>query len=249
MTVQTGNRSHRTQFSEPLSLPREAFIEEYWDYQAGEHVLFAAPTQAGKTTLAFQLLGETATPELPAIVLVMKPRDPTVRKWVDHYKAEDGWREVKTWPPIARGKRSGYVLWPRHSFDIKRDNPELKKQMQQAIKDSYKRGNNILFADEIFGLTNELDLDDDVEAVWSRGSGMGAGVWAATQRPAHIPLLAYSSARHVFLANDPDRRDRIRFGEIGGVDPRFIEEIVKGLPKYHWLYIGRDGPVACIIQP
>jgi hypothetical protein len=77
---------------------------------------------------------------------------------------------------------------------------------------------------------------------------MGCGLWAATQRPAYIPLWGYSMAEHLFLANDPDRRARIRYGEIGGINPKFVETQVERLPKYHWLYIRRTGPAVCIVE-
>ena len=40
---------------------RHTFVNEVWDCQPGEHVLFTEPTQGGKTHLAFQLL-EKANP-------------------------------------------------------------------------------------------------------------------------------------------------------------------------------------------
>src|ERR1700744_4694362 len=57
-------------------IPRKDFCMNRWDYSPGQHVLFAGPTQrAGKTTLAFQLLEYTASPEMPAYVAVSKPSD------------------------------------------------------------------------------------------------------------------------------------------------------------------------------
>ena len=55
---------------------RPEFSQERWDYRAGQHVVFAGPTQNGKTQLAFCLLEYTATPDLPVFVAVSKPRDP-----------------------------------------------------------------------------------------------------------------------------------------------------------------------------
>jgi len=231
------------------SFPRDAFIEDYWDYSAGEHVTFLGPTQSGKTTLAYQLLGESATEKLPAIVLVMKPKDPVVTDWTKRYK----WKKVETWPPVdvpyVSPKRSGYVLWPKHSFDPDKDNPKLHREFRKAMLYCYEKGDRILFADELYGVDHELKLRDEVITIYSRGAAMGCGLWAATQKPSHIPLWAYSQAEHLFLANDPDKRARERYGEIGGIDPKFVEAQTLRLPKYHWLYIRRTGPVACIVEP
>jgi hypothetical protein len=242
-------RTRQPSFTRPESFPRDEFIRERFDYSAGEHVTFLAPTQQGKTTLAFELLEANATTDVPAVVLVQKPRDTVVRKWLEHLKSEQGWIRTQIWPPSPlRKKTRGYILWPSHKHDPDTDNPRIKAIFRRAILDCYKRGNRILFADETYGLSEELDLDDELIAVWSRGGGMGCGLWAATQRPAYIPLWGYSMAEHLFLANDPDRRARIRYGEIGGINPKFVEQQVERLPKYHWLYIRRTGPRVCIVE-
>jgi hypothetical protein len=118
---------------------------------------------------------------------------------------------------------------------------------RRALMGSYKRGNAVLFADEVYGLSKELRLDRELNAIWSRGRSMGCGLWASSQRPYAIPQWAYSSPEHIFLANDPDKRDRDRFREIGGVDPALVEEVTRTLPKFHWLYIRRTGPEMCIV--
>ena len=242
-------RTSRETFEPPVSFPRDEFIRERFDYKAGEHVTFLAPTQSGKTTLSFELLEETANVEVPAVVLVQKPRDSVVTRWLSHLKDNKAWVKTTTWPPNpVRKKAPGYILWPPHRHDPDTDNPKLKETFRRAILDSYKKGNRILFADETYGLSEELDLDKELIAVWSRGGGMGCGLWAATQRPAYIPLWGYSMAEHLFLANDPDRRARIRYGEIGGINPKFVETQVERLPKYHWLYIRRTGPAVCIVE-
>lgn len=226
----------------------EDFIGERFNYDRGQHVSFLAPTQAGKTTLAFRLLESISDNKRPAVVLVMKPRDPVVQKWLEHLK-QVGWKRVRSWPPITGTRAPGYIFWPSHSFDPKKDNPELETKFRKVILDCYRKGNRVLFADEIYGLTKELDLEDELAAIWSRGAGMGCGLWAASQRPYSVPQYMYSQAEHVFLAYTPDRRDRQRFSEIGGIEGRAVEEQVARLPKFHWLYIRRTGPEWCIVGP
>jgi hypothetical protein len=76
---------------------------------------------------------------------------------------------------------------------------------------------------------------------------MGAGFWGATQKPSHIPLWAYSQAEHLFLYNDPDKRARDRYGEIGGIDPDLLKYHVQRLAQYEWLYVRRADATVCII--
>lgn len=223
---------------------RREFLETYWRHNAGEHVTFLAPSQNGKTTFAFQLLMYTASPELPAYVLVMKPRDPTPAAWSRHL----GFIETPTWPPPKRWPwqqpPAGYTVWPPHTFIVDIDNPRLTAEFKRLLEYGYGRGNCIIFADEIYGMVAELGLTDQLIALWTRGGGMGAGLWGATQRPSGaqgkgVPGFMYSNAVHLFLSKDPDSRSRQRYGEIGGIDPKLVEAAVMKLRMYEFLYIHR----------
>jgi hypothetical protein len=130
----------------------------------------------------------------------------------------------------------------------------MSAEFAKAIQWAYQRGNCIIFADEVYGLIAELDgLTDDLIALWSRGGGMGTGLWTATQRPAGsaghgIPGFMYSNSTHLFFARDPDKKSRQRYGEIGGIDPQLIEAAVMSLRKYEFLYISKNGPFVCIVK-
>jgi hypothetical protein len=238
---------------------RGEFLRRRWRYKAGQHVALIAPTQDGKTTFGFQLLQVTAKPNLPALVLVMKPRDPTPAAWTRHL----GYPEVPSWPPRKRypwePQVSGHTLWPKHTFVVEVDNEHMSAEFAKALRWAYQRGNCIVFADEVYGLLAELDgLEDDLIALWSRGGGMGTGLWAATQRPAGsaghgVPGFMYSNSQHLFFGRDPDKRSRQRYGEIGGVDPKLVEAGVLSLRKFEFLHIDKGtadgGPYICIVGP
>jgi len=251
-------------------IDRGTFIRDIWDCQPGEHVLFSEPTQGGKSHLAFQLL--RATRHLrPPIALVMKPRDPCPAEWVKRL----GYREVTTWPPrpsFMNSKPPGYALWPKHEMSLEREslertNANLTNQFRRALLDTYRSGDRVVFADEIYGLLAELDLKDELLALWTRGSGMGASLWSATQKAsgttqASIPGHAFNSPTHFFLGKDGDKRARDRAAEIGsGIDPSFIADTIANLrihriptphgikPISEKLYLDRRGPFCCIIGP
>lgn len=229
-----------------VTVPRSEFIEERFQYFAGEHVTIIAPTTGGKTTLVYDLLSVVATPAVPAVSLVMKPRDPVVRR----YSRQLGFQIVRTWPPTPSPfkRPPGWTLWPRHRFDPDRDNQRLFDEFRRCVLDCYRRGNRTIFADEIAGLTGELGLQSITDTVWMRGASMGCGLWAATQRPRHVSLHAYTQAHHLLLSRTPDKRDRDRFSEIGGVDPDLVKSVVASLQKYQWLYIRRDDSAMCIVD-
>src|ERR1700722_3383022 len=98
---------------------RDHFCQYNWDYKPGQHVVFAGPTQrAGKTTLAFQLLEYTASPELPVYVAVSKPKN----KVTAEEGRRLGYRLVRDYPfppkikeYFKEGRPSGYLVWPEMS--------------------------------------------------------------------------------------------------------------------------------------
>lgn len=231
-------------------MSRQEFVDEVFapHYQAGQHVAILGPTQSGKTTLAYALLDRIASPRLPAIVLVMKPRDQVVTDW----SKLAGFRKTETWPPVmTRGvtrksggfgkKRRGWVFWPRHSLgDIRRDDRMLEREFRKVLTECYKKGNRIVFADEIVGLANDLNLEKELTAIWTRGASMGCGLWAAAQRPFHAPVVMYGSSEHVIIFKDGDKRSVDRYGEIGGVDKDAVARAVMSLRKHEFVYIGRN---------
>lgn len=227
---------------------RGEFLDRVWVYQAGEHVTFLAPTQNGKTTLALDLLERTATEELPAVVLMMKPRDKTTAKWLERV----AFRKITSWPQPPSiwhpRKPPGWVLWPRHTFDPDVDDPRHYAEFRRAILDCYKRGRRILFADETRSLERELGLSRELITIWTKGASMGCGLWGASQVPKFMSTEAYSQATHVFIGFTPEQRDQERFGEISGVDPYLVRHVVENLRRHEWLYIRQRDRVMCIIS-
>lgn len=237
-------------------IQREEFLSDYFDYQPGQHISVIGPTNiSGKSYLCHQLLDQAIkNTGLPAVSLVMKPRDRTVSEWSQKLQ----FKEISSWPPVKypwqRAPR-GYTLWPHQSqTDIGSDNAHLANEFRGAILDMYKKGDAIIFGDEVYGLCVECGLSQELTALWTRGQGMGVGLISATQKPSgttqgSIPSFVYNSPTWTFLSRDPDKRNRDRFSEIGGVDGHFIGDEVMKLRKYEFLCLHREGPYMCIVSP
>jgi hypothetical protein len=237
--------------ADAVKFDRDTFLTQVWDYQAGEHVTVLAPTTGGKTHLSFQLLGMSATPELPAVVMVMKPRDKATEQWtkkLDFLTVRD-WPPPKTKSLFRERPPRGWTVWPPHVYDPSIDDPRHRAVFRRVILDSYKKGNRILFADETYSLEEELELSTELRTVWTKGASMGCGMWAASQRPAYISKWAYQ-AHHLFLGKDPDEDTQRRLSEIGAaVDPGKVRYLIARLEKWEFLYINRDDAGMCIVGP
>jgi hypothetical protein len=253
---------------------RAEFKAERWDYQPTEHVFFCAPTQAGKTRWAYELLDATGLKK-PPVSLVMKPRDPTPAACTKRF----GWKEIQSWPPPARlpwqEKPPGYTLWPPHHLSsdpasLEATDQLLKAQFERVLMDAYRRGDQQVFVDEVWGLIADLDMGPVVNKLLTRGAGMGSGLWYATQKPggtvgAPLPGYLFNSPTHLFLGYDPVAGNRKRFAEIGGVNTSLVIETVGSLKTFpfatpggriahvsEWLYINKNGPAGgymAIIEP
>jgi len=250
----------------PLPLSRQEFLENYFRYEPGEHLLIVEPTGGGKTHLAYQLLGEAMrqNPGLSVVSLMPKPADPSTAAWA---RALD-LRETPEWPPRRRllsGKPAGHVLWPPHRMDLPpaQRREQIGSVLQAGIDSQYRRGRSITFVDDAHSAAVFMGLNEYLEELLVNGRAGGAAAWLALQKPSgsqatgSVSSFAYSSASHIFLGRDNDQRNIRRFGEIGGFDPGEVESIVRNLRLYRIgghtvsekLYLDQRGPYKALIGP
>lgn len=241
----------------PAVIPRLEFCQYYWDYKPGEHVVFAGPTQlAGKTTLAFQLLEYTATPQCPAFIAVSKPRDPVTEKEMKRL----GYRLVRDWPPEPKfkdmwgDKPAGYVIWPQFG-DMDKDVSNSAAITGRLLRDRYAKGvkgqKGILVCDDTVVKSKLLGLDREMTTHIAMAGAMDLGGWYFVQKPTdsgRAAIWAYGNSAHVFLSHEPDKRNRTRYDEIGGFESAQIAEIVRTLKPFQFLYIKRSGSRICIVD-
>ncbi len=237
-----------------VRFPREEFFADRFDYRPGQHVLAIGPTQrSGKTELLFTGLKSVMPTSLDITAFCMKPRDRTASAWTRALE----FRETGTWPPSRwpwQAAPPGTMLWPRHTFDPAVDDEHIEAEFRKAMLAGYKNGNTILFLDEIYGILAELGLARELNAILTRGMGMGCGAWMATQKPsgtqqAGMPGFVFNSPYHVFLAPDNVAANRKRYGELAGdFDPREIEDItLHELRPFEFLYLETAHGYKCIV--
>lgn len=212
---------------------------DYWRkaWRQGEHVTYVGPTGSGKTTLAVELLDARSY----VVALATKPADDTM----DRLIKSRGFRKIKTWPPV-RGDR--VVLWP--PFRGRQDLLAQQEQMSAALDGAFAEGSWTIFADELWYLCQVLRLEDHLRLIWTQGRSLGVTLVGGTQRPAHVPLLAYDQATHLFFFRDNDETNLRRIGGLGGLHSGLIRRTVAALPKHVALYVNtRTGQLVTTQAP
>lgn len=228
------------------------FISEFvpWDdfyrlmkWRQGEHVTVLAPTEGGKTTLMLNLLapvGKRPKRDGFVIVAATKRRD----EQIDSLKHR-GFYET-------RGM--DYMLWDRtkHLFRPPLESlSDLGQQREFArlLETVFRQGRITLYADEVRYLTDTLRLRRHMEILWLQGRALRITIIAGTQRPAWVPLEAYSQAKHLFFGRSTDERDLKRVSDIGGgIDRDVLRRDIRRLPMFQFLYVNTKTDEMCRTQ-
>lgn len=232
-------------------IPLDTFIADYWTPMPGEHTALIGPNGHGKTTVGLRLLAKAHElhPHVRGVALAMKPdkgpksegRKATGDRTVARLTRALGGRIARRWPPPLlwpwQHEPAFWAYWPRHTMDPHQDLPAHQEAFAACLLESYKKGDRWVFMDEAYSLSNELKLDTEMVTLWTKGRSMNVGVFAATQRPAHVPLWFYSESKHFFLWAMTDGAAYDRLKEIGNVDPQLIRSALSTLGKHECLYL------------
>lgn len=250
-----------------LELDREEWLDTYFDYNPGEHVVIIEPTGGGKTTLAYQMVSEVLRryPDLTFATMMPKPSDPSTVRW----SAAIGLRETPVWPPqrkLFAARPAGHVLWPVHRMDLPpaERREEVGKVLRSGLDDQYRRGNSISFVDDAHSAATYMKLNDYIEEMLVNGRAGGAAAWLALQKPSGtinaggITTYAYSSPTHFLFGKDTLKANLDRISEMGGgIDAERVKAIVQSLRLYRIgkntvsqkLYVDKRGPYMNLIGP
>jgi hypothetical protein len=80
---------------------------------------------------------------------------------------------------------------------------------------------------------------------------MGISGWFFVQKPTDAgktALWSFSQSDHIFIARDPDKRNRERYTEIGGFDSKEVDRVSQTLKTYQFLYLERKHRYMCIVD-
>jgi hypothetical protein len=221
----------------------DEFVKSRSRWEQGQHVTLIGPTGKGKTTLALAILPMRNF----VVAFGTKPKDATL----DKLHKSGGWRLVRKWeqmPNILHRKAMRVVLWPK--YQTPRDLPGQHYEIATALHEAFAMGSWCLFVDELWYFDKFLKQREMLEMIWTQGRSVGISLVAGTQRPAHVSLLAYDQATHVFFWRDNDERNLKRISGMNGLNAQLIRSTVATLADHDVLYVNtRTGAMTVTKAP
>lgn len=223
-------------------MPHPEFEQVSWhdhldelQWRQGEHVLVAAPTGAGKTTMAATLTKKRAN----VVVFVGKLHDKT---FAEQFR---GWKILREWPKHGPKRwESHCLLWPEAGKTI----PETVVNQRNVFRDGmdaiFREGNRCIVFDETLQMSDPrgIGLGQRISQLLYMGRSSRISVVCLAQRPAWIPKIIYSSVSHAYIARTRDKDDLRRLGDFAGVDTTALRANIARLPvKHDYVYVNPHG--------
>jgi hypothetical protein len=210
-------------------IPRMHWLDflKSFKWEQGEHVTLIGPTGQGKTYLVNAIIHLRRY----VAILITKKRDPMIKEF-----EKQGFERLKSWQEVPHEIHPKVLLQPPFA----RNEPKERHQFDEfkyALDRGFEQGKWTLYADELPYLIDELGLKKQLQRLWYQGRSLKVSVISSAQRPAWLPLLAYSSATHLFFFRTTDETDLKRLGGLGGVDNKVIRAAVSVLGSHEVLYL------------
>lgn len=216
-----------------------ARLDSVW--QQGEHVLITGGTGSGKTALARHVVQKRIDRGGHVVVIAAKPKaDETLTR---DYKGFTRWKTWKRRPPSWENK---ILLWPDTDKLSGRALIAHQKEVFQEAFDYFARhGMYTVQIDEGLYTTSPtfLNMGDDVAMLHAMGRSAKLTVVTCAQRPAHLPLIVYSSASHVMAGRMREQSDYKRLSELGGkLSAKELADSIsrQGRHDFTWIPVAPD---------
>lgn len=179
----------------------------------GDRVVLVGPSGCGKTELAKSLLSTRRN----ALVI--------------DTKGVEEWRDIGT--PVTR-KEVGRIRGGRFVFTVP-DSFIVEPDEQSILLLALLRaGNRVVYLDELYDFLPTHGL----KIIATKGRASKVGLWAATQRPFHVPLFTISEAQHFFVFGLRLDQDQKRMEQATGTQLPWKALLAR---KHSFVYVNESG--------
>jgi len=176
------------------------------EIKASERASFIGATGSGKTVLASHLLSYAGDR-----VVVIDPK---------HTFKMDGFEYRKGLPFFGDTFKAVY-----------RPDRDEDNKLAEFISRVYKRGNVIIYLDELATLAKFFPKATNLlEDVARTGRERHISLWSATQRPRHVPVSFFTECEVWFVFLLRDIRDRTHLRDMVG------DQVIEKIPLYKFWY-------------
>jgi hypothetical protein len=228
--METRSRSEWSRSSDWRDIAEEVPWNEFLPWfdsvwEQGDHVTIIGRTKSGKTTLAREILSLRGT----VVAIATKPKDEILGQFGSAF------RVVRELPLPDYRMHPRVIFWP--PAERVESIPAQRAAVRQVLADIYRQGGDTIYVDETYQLSNEYRLEPLLNLLWRAGRSQRVTVVSSAQRPAHIPLVAYNQASHLFFFRTIDPVDIKRVAGFAGQDRFKMQRVVETLPEHSFVHI------------
>lgn len=195
-------------------------------WRQSEHLLAIGPTGCGKT----QLLSKLLPIRKYVVVFGTKTYDDSYNDII-----KSGFTRITKWPPMRHQDK--VMFWPKKGENIRETMAIQRRAFGPALDQIFTEKAWTVVFDELNWMSEQLHLDIEVKYYHHQGRSSKLTLVDGFQRPANVPLIVYSSATHAFIWKTTEKTDLDRLKRLGGVDRNEIEENMRDLEEYEFIYI------------
>jgi hypothetical protein len=148
-----------------------------------------------------------------------------------------GYKDMDTWKAPRNRDGARILFWPRKGIKHPLDTFGYQvKEFDKGLTWVYKNGHWCVWFDELRYMADQLGMKKWQQLYYTQVAALGISIVGLTQRPAYVPLEAYSQVGHMILFQTGDERDLVRLS-LNGVSGRKAAEILLTLGEREFLHV------------
>jgi len=214
-------------------MPWDEVLEHFdYEWKQGQHVTAIGRNGSGKTTACIQILDRRHY----VFALLTKRRDELFSQF-----ASRGYEMITDIDDIPDPQ-----IQPKVALHIapgglgRADTEKQADQIREALHYVWEAGGWTLYIDEIAQLSDLSGLSPELRSFWKEARSSAVSLVAGTQRPARVPIEAYSQPRYLLFWRTSDQQQLKRLSEMNTSDPETVAAAIPRLQKYEILVVDSD---------